>query len=114
MLVLPGAEAGEEVAVDAKLGGEGFPNNGVELDQLLGGRGVEPEGRVAIDHLHCFIMFCMYVLIFFLSNFKSIFKAGRFTSAPSFSKTAPLSRMSCSEGFCTTCQVLIIYFGTCN
>ena len=118
MLVLPGAEAGEEVAVDAKLGGEGFPNNGVELDQLLGGRGVEPEGRVAIDHLQCFIMFCMYLLLIFLSNFKSIFKAGRFTSAPSFSKTAPLSRMSCSEGFCNTChQVLfelLIYFGTCN
>ena len=58
VLVLPGAKAGEEVAVDAKLGGEGFPNAGVELDQLLGGRGVEPEGRVAVDHLQCFV--CMY------------------------------------------------------
>ena len=32
------------------------------------------SGRVAIDHLQCFIMFCMYLLLIFLSNFKSIFK----------------------------------------
>ena len=64
--------------------------------------------------VQCFIMFCMYLLLILLSNFKLIFKAGRYTPAPSFSKTAPLSRMSCSEGFCNTCQVLIIYFGTCN
>ena len=38
VLVLPGAKTGEEVAVDAKLCREGFPNAGVELDQLLGGR----------------------------------------------------------------------------
>ena len=40
-----------------------------------------------------------------------------FTSVPSLSKTAPLSCMSCSEGFCNTCQVLIqlpINTGACN
>ena len=51
VLVLPCAQAGEKVPVDAELCPESCSHPGVELDQLSCCRCVEPEGRVTVHNL---------------------------------------------------------------
>ena len=57
VLVLPGAQAGEKVPVDAELCPESRSHPGVQLDQLPGCWRVEPEGRV-MDKQEWAKLFC--------------------------------------------------------